>query len=102
MIGKNFKKYWEAGFLFVIVSSLVYGLVRIYGNWVASVPTHEWRMKWLGITVTNPVELKWTLTIIITAVALLLIIPWLYGRLIEWLYGKFLAKKEDTSPRARK
>jgi di/tricarboxylate transporter len=95
MIGrKNFKRYWKAGFFFALVSSGVNFLLTIVSNYLGSLPVKELRIEALGSTITYPAQPEWMVIAIIIAVATVIVVPLIYGKLIEVFHKKFLIEKK--------
>jgi len=90
-IRENFGKYWIAGLIFSIVSSLTSSLFRLFDDYMASLPGQDW---WFGpIFFRIPEQAWWIIVTIIVAIVSILVVPWLYGRLIEALHTKIILRK---------
>jgi hypothetical protein len=96
MIGReNFRRYWKAGFFFALVSSGMNFLLTTFSNYMGSLPLQEYRIESLGSTITYPAQPEWIVIAAIFAVAIVLLLPWLYGRLIEVFHNKLIIEKKD-------
>jgi len=91
-IREKFGKYWIAGFIFSIVASATDGLLRLYGDYMASLPAREW---WFGpLHFRIPEQSWWIAIIVIVALVSFIFLPWFYGRLVEVLHNKFIIEKK--------
>jgi len=80
-----------AGFIFAVVSSLTDGLIRLYMDYLSSLPAQEWRFGQIFFRI--PEQSWWIIVIVIVAIASFIVVPWLYGRLIEVLHDEFIEKR---------
>lgn len=104
MIGReNFKRYWKAGFFFSVVSSLIYGLLSFVSSLFSFVPLQTiYKIEGL-FEIVIPLQPEWMVIIILFAVAVVIVVPWLYGRLIEVFHNEFIIeKKNQTAPKLNK
>jgi hypothetical protein len=92
---KKFGRYWKVGFIFVVGTSAVNSLLTAYMNFISSLPTQEWRYG--SIFFRSPAQLEWTVITIIVAIAFLIFVPWMYGRVIELFYKEFIMGKKSSS-----
>jgi len=90
---KDFRRYWKAGLLFVVVSSLTYGLLNYVSSLFSSLPLQT--IYEAGpITVTIHKQPEWTVLLFLFLIAVFSVLPWAYGRLIEIFHNKYIAEKK--------
>jgi hypothetical protein len=73
-LGEHFGRYWVAGLVFAIITGTVNTLTSITGNYSSGL-----RPEWFAGVVTGAV-----------GILLFILVPWIYGRLIEVIYLKLI------------
>jgi len=91
---EKFRRYWIAGFIFSAVASVTAGLINLVSSWFSSLPLQTIYKSDGLFEITIPQQSEWMVIIILFAVCVVIIVPWLYGRLIEFLHNEFIIKKK--------
>lgn len=73
-------KFWLAGLLFLIFTGIITQAINLSANIL------------IGYQKIMPMWL-WGLIIVIFVIIILMVVPWIYGRIIGWVYEEIIYKK---------
>jgi len=86
------RRYWKAGFMLTLVSAFINRTLDYFSSTFSSIPTMT-IYQYGSLKVAIPMQMEWMAMMIMFFAAVIVIVPWAYGRLIEIFYNKFIVER---------
>jgi len=80
-IKENYGRYWLAGFIFSIILGAITTVLNFFSTNISS------------YAMNSLPGLIGGFSLLITGVLIIIILPWIVGRLMAWIYQEFIDKK---------